>query len=289
MFVITGATGNTGSVAAETLLAAGKKVRVVVRDAAKAKGLAERGAEVFTADLNDEAALTRAFEGADGVFVLSPPDVTLKDFLGERKKLTDGFARAAKAAEVKHVVLLSSIGAQHEDGTGMIRSTYAAEQALRATGLPVTFVRAAYFVENWGAVLQAVQRDGVLPSFIAASRAIPMVASRDIGKSVAQALLDGPRGARVIELAGPVEVKPSDVAAALSKIFGKPVNVAEAPLSAVVPTFTSFGFSQNVAELFRELYEGVGNGKVAWQGGEAELQRGSTTLEQTLRALTGKQ
>jgi uncharacterized protein YbjT (DUF2867 family) len=289
MFAITGATGNTGSVAAETLLAAGKKVRVVVRNAAKAKGLAERGAEVFTADLSDEAALTRAFEGAEGVFVLSPPDVTLKDFLGERKKLTDGFARVVKAAGVKHVVLLSSIGAQHSDGTGMIRSTHAAEEALRATGLPVTFVRAAYFVENWGAVLQAVQQDGVLPSFIAASQAIPMVASRDIGKTIAQALLDGPRGTRVIELAGPVDVKPNDVAAALSKILGKPVNVAEAPLSAVVPTFTSFGFSQNVAELFRELYEGVANGKVAFQGSGTELARGTTPLEEALRTLTGKQ
>jgi uncharacterized protein YbjT (DUF2867 family) len=289
MFVITGATGNTGSVAAETLLTAGKQVRVVVRDATKAKALAERGAEVVTADLSDEAALTRAFEGADGVFLLSPPDVTLKDFLGERKKLTDGFARAVKAAEVKHVVLLSSIGSQHDSGTGMIRSTHAAEEALRATGLPVTFVRAAYFVENWAAVLQPAQQDGVLPSFVAASQAIPMVASRDIGKAIAQALLDGPRGTRVIELAGPVEVKPSDVAAALSKIFGKPVTVAEAPLSAVVPTFTSFGFSDNVAGLFREMYEGLASGRVAWQGGNSELQRGSTTVEQTLRALTGKQ
>jgi len=112
MYVITGATGHTGSVAAETLLAAGKALRVVVRDAGKAKALAARGAELFTADLSDEAALTRAFEGADGVFVLSPPDATLHDFLGQRKKLTDGFARVAKAASVKHVVLLSSVGAR---------------------------------------------------------------------------------------------------------------------------------------------------------------------------------
>jgi uncharacterized protein YbjT (DUF2867 family) len=289
MFVITGATGNTGSVAAETLLAAGKKVRVVVRNAAKAKALAEHGAEIFTADLSDEAALTRAFEGAEGVYLLSPPDLTLKDFLGERKKLTDSYARAVKAAGVKHVVLLSSMGAQHSAGTGIIRTAHAAEQALLTTGLPVTFVRAGYFTENWAMVLQPVQQDGVLPSFVAASQAIPMVASRDIGKAVAQALLDGPRGTRVIELGGPVDAKPSDVAAALSKIFDKPVNVAEAPLSAIVPTLTSFGCSQNVAELFREMYEGISNGKVTWQGSGTELQRGSTTIEQTLRALTGKQ
>ena len=192
-------------------------------------------------------------------------------------------------AGVKHVVFLSSIGAQHSAGTGMIRSTYAGEQALRGTGLPVTFVRAAYFMENWAAVLHPVQADGVLPSFIAATQAIPMIASRDIGKCVAQALLDGPRGTRIIELSGPVEVSPEGVAAAFAKVLEREVKVAEAPLEAVVPTFTSFGISENVAGLFRELYEGVGNGKVDYEGGKAERRRGSTTIEDVARTLTGKQ
>ena len=289
MFVITGATGNTGSVAALALLDAGKQVRVVVRNAAKAKELAARGAEVVEADLTDESAMIRAFEGADGVYLLSPPDVTLADFFAVRKKLVDSLARAVKAAAVKHVVFLSSAGAQHGSGTGIIVSTYAGEQALRATGLPVTFVRAAYFVDNWASVLQPAQQDGVLPSFIAASRAIPMVASRDIGATIARALLDGPRGTRIIELGGPAEVSPADVAAALSKILGRPVNVAEAPLEAAVPTLTSFGFSRSVAEGFREMFEGIANGKVSWEGGSAEAVRGTTSLEAELRILTGKQ
>ncbi|MEI9951778.1 MAG: NmrA family NAD(P)-binding protein [Pseudomonadota bacterium] len=289
MFVITGATGNTGSVAAEALLDAGKPVRVVVRNAAKAKHLAARGAQVVEADLSDEGALVEAFQGAAGVYLLLPPDVTLVDFFAVRKKLVEGFARAVKAAAVKHVVFLSSTGAQHSSGTGMIVSTYAGEQALRATGLPVTFVRAAYFLENWASVLQPAKQDGVLPSFIAASHAIPMVASRDIGKTVARALLDGPRGTRVIELGGPADVSPTEVAATLSKILGRDVKVAEVPLEAAVPTFTSFGFSQSVAEGFREMFEGIANGKVSWEGGSAEAARGPTSLEVELRILTGKQ
>jgi uncharacterized protein YbjT (DUF2867 family) len=289
MFVITGATGNTGSVAAAALLEAGKQVRVVVRNALKAKDLAARGAEVVEADLNDERALVEAFQGAEGVYLLSPPDVTLADFFAERKKLVDGLARAVKAAGVGHVVFLSSTGAQHSSGTGMIVSTYAGEQALRATGLPVTFVRAAYFVENWASVLQAARQDGVRPSFIAASRAIPMVASRDIGTTVARALLDGPRGTRIIELAGPSEVSPAQVAATLSQLLGRTVNVVEVPLEAAVPTFTSFGFSNSVAEGFREMLEGIANGKVSWEGGSAEAARGTTQLEAALSTLTGKQ
>ena len=288
MFVITGATGNTGSIVAQTLLAAGKQVRVVVRSAAKAKTLAGHGAEVVEADLNDEAALTRAFQGAEGVYVLSPPDVSLNDFLGERKQLSLRLARVTQAAGVKHVVFLSSIGAQHSSGTGMIGSAYAGEQALRATGLPVTFVRAAYFMDNWAAVLHPVQADGVLPSFIAATKAIPMVASRDIGQCVAQAFLDGPRDTRIIELSGPHEVSPRDVAAAFAKALGRKVEVAEAPLDAVVPTFKSFGMSENVAGLFREMYEGIGNGQVNYEGGKAERLRGTTTIEDVARALTEK-
>jgi uncharacterized protein YbjT (DUF2867 family) len=257
----------------------------VVRDAAKAKHLAELGAEVFVADLTDQAVLARAFEGAQGVSLLSPPDLVATNFIADRKALTEKQVRTLASVKVPHVVVLSSIGAQHAEGTGPIRTTYNLEQQIRAAGLAATFVRASYFVENWGAVLHPVKQDGVLPSFIAASQAIPMSSAPDIGKALGQALLDGPQGIRTIELSGPVDVSPNDVAAAFGKILGKPIQVVEPPLSAVVPTFTSFGISQNIAELFQEMYEGIANGKVARSDGQAV--RGTTSLETTLRALIG--
>jgi NAD(P)H dehydrogenase (quinone) len=285
MFVITGATGHSGSVAAEALLDAGKTVRVVVRDSAKAARLAARGAEVFVADLGDPAALARAVRGAEGVFLLSPPDLTARDFIGDRQRLTQKQVDVLAAEHVPHVVLLSSTGAQHASGTGPIVSVHNAERQLRASGLPATFIRAGYFVENWGAVAHPVRSDGVLPSFIAADARVPTVSTVDIGKAVAQALLDGPRGVRVIELSGPSDVSPNDVAAAFSRILGKPVRVVEAPLDAVVPTFTSFGMSENIAQLFREMYEGMARGKVVAEPGEHV--RGTTPIEVTLRTLLG--
>src|SRR5690606_27036541 len=160
MFVITGATGHVGSVAAETLLAAGHQVRVVVRDAAKAARSRALGAEVFVADLTDQAALARAVRGARGVFLLSPPDIAARNFVADRKRLTQRQVDTLTDANVPHVVLLSSVGAQHASGTGPIVSVHNAEAQLRASGLAATFVRAGYFVENWGAVLSAVKSDG---------------------------------------------------------------------------------------------------------------------------------
>lgn len=285
MFVITGATGHTGSVAAETLLAAGQKVRVVVRNAAKAAQLAARGAEVFVADLGDQEALARAVRGARGVFLISPPDLTATDFIAARQQLTQRQVDTLVAEKVPHVVLLSSIGAQHPAGTGPILSAHNAERQLLASGLAATFVRASYFVENWGVVLQAARSDGVLPSFIAADALIPMVSTVDIGQAVARALLDGPRGVRVIELGGPSDVSPNDVAAALTRILGKPIQVVQAPLDAVVPTFTGFGASENIAGLYREMYEAFAKGKLVAERGEQV--RGTTSIETTLRALLG--
>ncbi len=285
MFVITGATGNTGSHAAKALLSAGKQVRAVVRDAAKAKHLAELGAQIFVADLTDQAALAKAFEGAQGVSLMSPPDLAATNFIADRKALTEQQVQTLARARVPHVVLLSSVGAQHAEGTGPIRTTYNAEQQLRAAGIPSTFVRASFFVENWGAVLHPVKQDGVLPTFIRADQAVPMVSAPDIGQALAQALVAGPQGVKVIELAGPVDASPNDVAATFSKILNKPIKVAEAPTSAVVPTFTSFGISTNIAELFKEMYEGLASGKVAHEGGP--IVRGTTPLETTLRALLG--
>jgi uncharacterized protein YbjT (DUF2867 family) len=264
-------------------LAAGKQVRAIVRDPAKAEHLRARGAEIFVADLADPEALARAVRGAEGVFLLSPPDLTAQDFIAERQRLTQRQVDVFSAERVPHVVLLSSTGSQHPSGTGLILSTHHAEVQLRASGLAATFVRAGYFVENWGGVVGAVKNDGVLPSFTAADQRLPSVSTLDIGKAVAQALLDGPRGVRVIELSGPFDVSPNDVAATFSRILGKPVKIAEAPLSAVVPTFTSFGMSENIAGLFREMYQGIREGRVAAEPGEHV--RGTTALETTLRTL----
>lgn len=284
MYAIAGVSGHTGSIAAETLLAQGKQLRVIVRDAAKGTAWSHKGAEVAVASLDDTAALTRALTGVAGAFVLLPPQGTIASPtpLEHNRKLSAAIAQAVRAAKLPHVVLLSSVGAQHEAGTGPIQSVHRAERDLTATGTAVTAVRAAYFQENWGAALGGLA-SGVLPTFIPAGFRYPQVATRDIGRTIAAALVEGGKpGLQVIELAGPRDYTGHDVAAALATLTGKPVTAQDAPLDAVVPTFTGFGLSQAVAELYREMYAGIASGHVAWEGGAARQVRGTVDIAETL-------
>ena len=115
-----------------------------------------------------------------------------------------------------------------------------------------------------------------------------MVATADIGRTAATELVEGGRGSRIVELAGPQEYTPNDVAEAVSKTVGRPVRAQELPLDAVVPTFTGFGVSPQVAQLFREMFEGMAAGRIAWEGGKARSVHGKVTLEDTLRKLLGR-
>ena len=158
-----------------------------------------------------------------------------------------------------------------------------AEQVLAAV-TALTAVRAAYFVENWAGALGALPQ-GVLPTFVPQGLAYPMVSTRDIGRTAAGALVEGPRGRRVIELSGPRNLDARDVAAALATITGAAVAAVDAPLDAVIPTFTGFGMSPAMAALYRELYAGIASGRVVWEGGVAAAVRGNVPVEDTLRAL----
>jgi uncharacterized protein YbjT (DUF2867 family) len=288
MYVVAGATGNTGGVVAESLLQQGKPVTVIVRSEEKGQRWKSKGAKIALGSVEDSEALAQILKGADGAYLLIPPNLEATDLLEDRKRVAFALAQAVRDSGTAHVVFLSSIGAQHASGTGPIISTHVGETALASAAKNVTFVRAGYFFENWASVLGAVQGNGVLPTFLTPDRKIPMVATRDIGRIAAEALLDPARGPRIIELAGPQDYSPEDIAVVLSSLLNREVRVQHIPLSAAVPTFQSFGFAENTARLFAEMYEGINSGHVAYEGGSAEFRRGSVTAEEVLRGLLGQ-
>jgi uncharacterized protein YbjT (DUF2867 family) len=288
MFAIVGASGHTGSVVADTLLGRKKAVRVVARDPARGEPWRARGAEVALAALDDPPALTRAFAGVEGAYVLLPPNVHSSAPLEDNRRVALAIAAAVRATKLPHVVLLSSAGAEHEEGTGPIRALHVAEREIAATGTTLTAIRAAYFMENWASALGMLGQ-GVLPTFLPPAVPLPQVATRDIGLTAAAALAEPPRASQVIQLSGPRDDSPDDVAAALSALTDKAVTAQQAPLDAVVSTFTSFGLSTAIAELFREMYAAIASGRVAFApdapGAGVRSLRGTTRIEDILRPL----
>lgn len=285
MFVIAGVTGHTGSVVANTLLAAGKPVRVIVRDAAKGEAWKSKGAEVVVASLDDRAALAQALKGAEGVYLLLPPNGwTQTNIAAARARDAAAIVGAVTDAKPKHVVLLSSIGAQLPAGTGPIKYLRPLEEGLRASGVPSTFLRASAFMENWGGMLKGAIDGGALYYGLAPTTRVAQVATQDIGKTAARLLVEGaPAKTRVVNLAGPAEFSLDEIAATISKVAGKPVKAVSVPVPAMIESVVGMGASRELAELYGELTAAMNDGSLAWEG-DAPL-RGTVTLEQRFREL----
>lgn len=284
MFVVLGATGHTGSVVAETLLARKQPVRVVVRSAEQGLSWQAKGAESAVASLDDVPALTKALRGAQGLYLLVPPNYGASAWLKEQRQRMDHAAEAVKSSGISHVVFLSSVGSQVPEGTGPIRAARYGEQKMGTVVQNLTILRPCYFMENWASGIGMAKGQGILPTFIAPQAKIPMISTRDIGRVGAEQLIAGGKGAKIIELAGPEEYSPSEAAAVLSQIFGKSVSTQHVPLSAVVPTFTSFGFSAEAAKLFEEMYTSFSKGAIGYEHPE-RLVRGTLSLSEALRGM----
>ena len=284
MYVVTGATGNTGSVTADTLLQQGKQVKVVLHNDAKAGEWKAEGAQVAIADLSDSAALAAALKGAEAAYIMVPPIYGAPDFLAAMAKLTDSIARGIQESGVSYIVMLSSVGAQHAEGTGPIRNLHYGESVIPQAAPSATVLRPAYFIENYAPVLGAAAGGGVLPSFFPADFRFPMNATLDIGRIAADLLLHPAPGLRVVEMEGPAQYSPADIAAALTKLLGKPVHVLELPLDAVVPEFTKLGFTEDAAKLFGEMYAGLLSGHVSAPA-TGEHRKGTVTSQEVLTGL----
>jgi len=278
MFVVAGVSGNTGSVVANTLLSQGHAVRVLVRDAAKGAPWKAKGAEVAVADLHGaEGPLAQAFAGAKGAYVLFPP-LMRDDFLAVNTRAAKTVVAALAAARVPHVVLLSSIGAQHAAGTGPIVTVHRAEGEIRAAGLDATFVRAAYFMDNLASGLHPAATDGVLPSFGDPSYPFPMTASDDIGRTAAAALLAPKKGQHVVNLSATELVSADLAAAAFGRALGRPVRAVRVPDERIVETLTGFGMPRGNAESMLEMTQGAARGLLAFEP-SGETVHGTISLD----------
>jgi uncharacterized protein YbjT (DUF2867 family) len=284
MFVVAGVTGNVGSVVARELLAAGEKVKVLVRDEKKGAEWVKKGAAMAVANLDDARALTAALQGAEGFFTLLPNDPQQKGFYAAQRKTAESIAEAVKASGVPHVVILSSVGADLADGTGPIKGLHHLENVLKATGVKLTAVRAGYFQENVHNSVGAAKGAGIFPNMTpSADYAMPMIATQDIGGLAAHELRFPSGKSDVVDLHGPA-YSLRQVAEQLGKKLGKTLKIVDVPPSAQVGALVQAGFSQELAEIYAEMNAGFASGKIKPVGDR--FKTGRTTLDTVIAKIS---
>jgi uncharacterized protein YbjT (DUF2867 family) len=283
MFAITGITGNVGGEVARNLLAAGLPVRAVVRSLTKGEAWAQRGCRIVGADINDAAALTSAFKGSDGVFVLVPPNFDPSPDFREARTTAATLCSALDAARPGKVVYLSTIGAQANHSNLLSQHTII-EQALRELPLPITFLRPGWFMENSAWDVAPATKTGVIPSFLQPlDKPVPMVATADIGRVAAELLQETWSGHRIVELEGPHRVTPKEIAAAFAELLGRPVRVEAVPRETWESLFKSQGMRNPTPRI--QMLDGFNEGWIEFEDGQAGSRKGNVTLETVLRIL----
>lgn len=263
MYVVTGATGNTGNVVAKALLSRGEKVRVIGRTAERLKALAAEGAEPFAADLADAAGVTKAFVGAKAVYVMIPPNLASSDLRSFQNRVTDAIAAALRSTGVTHAVTLSSIGADKPDKTGPVVGLNYLEQQLNCIdALNVLHLRAGYFMENTLAQIGIIQKMGMAVGPLRPDLKLPMIATRDIGEAAADLLLSLDfRQKQTRELLGQRDISMSEVAQSIGGAIGKPdLRYIQAPDEQLRPALVQLGMSSNMADLILEMSVALNSG-----------------------------
>jgi uncharacterized protein YbjT (DUF2867 family) len=264
MYVILGASGNTGSIIADSLLLRREKVRVVGRDEGRLQRFVRKGAEAFTGDVSDAAALTKAFGGARAAYLMSPPAKSRED----QERDSDAIAKAVEESGLRYAVHLSGYGAHVPEGTGPIVGLHSTEQKLNAiSGLNVLHLRAAYFMENNLAAIGMIHGMGVFGNALLPDLKLPMIATRDVGDYAAQRLLDLDfSGKQTRELLGERDLSMTEATAVIARGIGKPdLRYEQFPYDQVQQALTQMGVPPKVAALYIEMYKAINAGVVAAQ------------------------
>lgn len=279
MFLVTGITGKVGGAAARHLLAAGHRVRGLVRDPRKAAAWAQQGVEIRQGDFTDAAAIASALESVEGAYLMMPPTMVPSPGYPEAKAVVASFVEALEQTPPPRLVLLSSFGSEKDSGLGGITSTHLMEVALGDFAFPTAFVRAGSFLENYIGSLDPAEATGIYDTFLQpVDRAFPMVATEDIGAEVARLLADGWEGKKIVELGSLVSA--DDLAQAMSEVLTRPVTARAIPRDRWAATLEAFGLPAGRTHLYEEMMDGCNSGWIAFGVPGTDSVAGTTTPAQ---------
>jgi len=269
MIVITAPTGNIGRQLLSRLLEsapAGEELRVIVRDPARLPDAARGRVEVITGSHAEAEVLDRAFEGADAVFWLVPPDASLTP-----EDAYTGFTRPAVKALVAHgvghVVGVSALGrgTAVADRAGLVTASLAMDDLIVGAGVAYRALANPSFFENLLEESASIREKGVFTDVVDADRRAPLVAVADIAAAAAGLLLDRSwTGADSVPVLGPQDLSPNDLARIMTEQLGRPVRYERQPFDELQSTLVGYGlneaFVQGIVDMKRAKDAGLDAG-----------------------------
>jgi NAD(P)H dehydrogenase (quinone) len=286
MFAVTGITGQVGATVARSLLAADQSVRAVIRDRNKGAPWARLGCDIAIADLEDTGALTTAFEGTSGVFAMLPPVFDPTPGFPESTRLISSLRAALASAKPSRVVALSTVGADAPQ-PNLLNVLGRMEEALGNLSIPITFLRAAWFMENAAWDISAA-KNGLIQSYLQPlDRAVPMISTEDVGRAAAVLLQERWQGKRVVELESTQRVSPNALAAAFAKVLGTPVHVEAVARDQWESIFRAQGMKNPTPRM--QMIDGFNAGWIDFPDRGAHARKGSIDINQAIATLVQRE
>jgi uncharacterized protein YbjT (DUF2867 family) len=248
----------------------------------------EQGCHPVLADIFEKDALVTAMKGATAVQVIIPTSRDGADVSGLMRSEIAAVVTALKAARPKAIVAISDYGANLDFDTGITSIFWEFERDLKSLDIPLTLVRSAEHMENWGRVARQGVTTGTLPSMLGpADRRFPMVSAGDVGTATVDYLLTGGQATplRVVHVEGPGRYSPNDVASILKKIANGLVEVKVLSPQERLEVLTAGGLGISFASLLAGMYDASNAGHIEVEAGVGETRFGTTTLKEVLRRL----
>jgi uncharacterized protein YbjT (DUF2867 family) len=251
MIVITTPAGTIGHQVLENLLDSGEHLRLVARDLSGIPADTRQLVEGIEGSHGDPAVVDKAFDGADAVFWLTPPDPRAESvetaFVGFTRPAAEAFRRHG----VKRVVGVSALGrgtpwAAH---AGYVTGSLAMDDLIASSGVAYRALTNPSFMDNIVRQAGAIKNQGTFFSPIDGDRKLPTVATRDTAAAAARLLLeDSWSGVGEVPLLGPADLSFNDMAEIISEVLGKEVRFQQITFEAYQDRFVSFGMTDAMAQ-----------------------------------------
>ncbi|TPM44835.1 SDR family oxidoreductase [Mesorhizobium sp. B2-2-3] len=285
--LVTGASGQLGRGVIRYLLDAHKtppaKIIATTRNPESLADLAVRGVVVRAADFNDAISLETAFKGADKALIISTGDLDLKS--GKRLKQHENAVAAAKNAGVLHLLYTSMPNPEPVSPVLFAGDHYSTEQAIKASGIPYTIFRNGWYQENLFMALPHAIASGHWYTSAGEGR-IAHGAREDMAAAIAAGLASGTTDSKTYTLTGPQAYTTAEIAALVSEVAGKPLDVVQVSDDVLTEGVKASGVPEDFAGVIVSFDVNTRAGRIAMVTDAIEMLSGRTprTLRQFLEA-----